>query len=89
MHSQSVIRYESLLTPPRSIPGLQTFSKRERDALTQALQAPIAAPRYKVMYLVNGKERQSPWLYKEDHAQQGLAMMKAKYGAKNAIIYVD
>ena len=53
------------------------------------LQTPISAPRYKVMYLVGGKERQSAWLYDEAHAQQGLAMMKAKYGEKNAIIYVD
>lgn len=52
-------------------------------------QHPISAPRYKVMYLVNGKERQSAWLYDEVHAQQGLAMMQAKYGDKNAIIYVD
>ncbi len=54
-----------------------------------ALQAPISAPRYKVIYIAGGKERQSAWLYSEVHAQQGLAMMKAKYGEKNAIIYVD
>lgn len=89
MDSQTVVRHESLLTPPRSIPGLRTFSKSERAALRQALQAPIASPRFKVMYLVNGKERESPWLYREDHAKRGLAMMQAKYGAKNAIIYVD
>ncbi|MBP21324.1 MAG: hypothetical protein CL547_03075 [Alcanivorax sp.] len=52
-------------------------------------QPPISAPRYKVMYLVDGKERQSAWLYSEAHAQKGLAMMQAKYGERNAIIYVD
>ncbi len=51
--------------------------------------APIATPRYKVIYLVNGKEKESAWLYRKEHAQRGLEMMQAKYGKKNAIIYVD
>ncbi|GAA5138030.1 hypothetical protein [Alloalcanivorax gelatiniphagus] len=51
--------------------------------------APISAPRYRIFYLVEGKERQSAWLYDESNARKGLAMMQAKYGKKNAVIYVD
>lgn len=53
------------------------------------MTAPISSPRYKVMYLVNGKGRESAWLRKRESAQRGLKMMQAKYGKKNAIIYVD
>lgn len=63
--------------------------RRERDRLRTVLQQPISAPRYCVMYLVNGRERQSAWLYDRDHAHKGLQMMQAKYGDRNAIIYVD
>lgn len=63
--------------------------QRERDKLRTVLQRPIASPRYRVVYLKNGKEHRSAWLYREKHAQQGLAMMREKYGIKNAIIYVD
>ena len=63
--------------------------QRERDKRRTVMQRPIASPRYRVMYLKNGKEHRSAWLYREEHAEQGLAMMQAKYGPKNAIIYVD
>ena len=63
--------------------------RRERDRLRTVLQQPISAPRYCVMYLVNGRERQSAWLYNNDHARRGLHMMQAKSGDRNAIIYVD
>ena len=63
--------------------------RRERDRLRTVLQQPISAPRYCVMYLVNGRERQSAWLYNNDHARKGLQMMQAKYGNRNSIIYVD
>lgn len=61
----------------------------ERDRRRTVLQAPIAAPRYQVLYRVNGRERSSAWLYSKDRAQQGLRMMQAKYGVSNVIIYVD
>lgn len=53
------------------------------------LQPPISAPRYKVFYRANGEERQSAWLYREENARRALAMMQAKYGKKNAIIFMD
>lgn len=53
------------------------------------LATPIAAPRYKVIYSVNGEEKESAWLYKKEHAERGLEMMQAKHGKRNAIIYVD
>lgn len=63
--------------------------QRERDRQRTVLQTPISTPRYRVMYLKNGKEHRSAWLYREEQARQGLAMMSAKYGERNAIIYVD
>lgn len=63
--------------------------QRESDRRRTVMQTPISTPRYRVMYLKNGKEHRSSWLYREEHAQQGLAMMRAKYGERNAIIYVD
>jgi hypothetical protein len=53
------------------------------------MQTPISAPMYRVLYLVNKKEKQSPWLYRLENAKAALAMMQAKYGQRNAIIYVD
>lgn len=74
---------------PREIPGLPRFSRRERAALCQRLQAPIASPRFKVMYLVSGKERQSAWLHSRARAHIALEMMQKKYGPRNCIIVVD
>lgn len=56
----------------------------ERARLRTARQAPVS--RYRVMYLVNGRERKSAWL-NEQRAEVGLRMMQAKYGERNAIIY--
>ena len=61
----------------------------ERDQRRGSLQAPISAHKYRVMYLKNGQEHKSAWLYREEHAAQALAAMQAKYGNRNAIIYVD
>ena len=59
--------------------------QRERDRRRTVLPGPIASPRVCVMYLKNGKEHRSAWLYREEYARQGLAMTQAKYGQKNAI----
>lgn len=58
----------------------------ERDRLRTARQAPVS--RYRVIYLVNGRERKSAWL-NEQRAEEGLRMMQAKYGERKAIIYID
>jgi hypothetical protein len=63
--------------------------RRKSDRLRTVLQPPIAAPRYRVIYLAHGRERKSAWLYNSDHARAGLQMMQAKYGQRNAVIYVD
>lgn len=74
----------------RASTPLSALEKRcERDRMRTVLQQPISTPRYRVMYLVDRRERQSAWLYNADHARQGLRMMQAKYGQRNAIIYVD
>ena len=59
--------------------------QRERDRQRTVLPRPIASPRVCVMYLKNGKEHRSAWLYREKYARQGLVMTQAKYGQKNAI----
>jgi hypothetical protein len=59
------------------------------DQLRHALQAPIAAPRYRILYLENGKEKGSPWLYRNDHARTALRVLQRRVGDRNAIIYVD
>lgn len=63
--------------------------QRERDRIRTVMQTPISTPRYRVMYLVNGCERKSAWLYNRERAQKGLRLMQAKYGERNAIIYHD
>jgi hypothetical protein len=52
-------------------------------------QAPIAAPRYKVHYLKNGREHTSPWLHSSDKADKALMLMQKKYGVRNCIFVVD
>jgi hypothetical protein len=65
------------------------MTRKERDRLRTSLQAPISAPKYRVMYLKNGREYKSAWLYNEERAVQGLRAMQAKYGDRSAIIFVD
>jgi hypothetical protein len=68
---------------------LKKQKTKQYDNARNALQAPISAPKYKVMWLVNGKEKKSPWLYKREHAQRALSLVQTKHGIQNAIIYVD
>lgn len=72
---------QSLMTPAELT--------KDKDRLRHALQAPIASPKFQVVYLKGGKEHRSPWLYRREHAHQALALMQGKYGQQNAIIYVD
>lgn len=58
-----------------------------RDQLRHALQAPISAPRYCVMYDIGREHHRTPWFYRQEHARKALALMQRKHGA--AIIYVD
>jgi hypothetical protein len=58
-----------------------------RDQLRHALQAPIAAPKYCVLYDVDREEHRTPWFYRQDHAQEALGIIQRKHGA--AIIYLD
>jgi hypothetical protein len=57
------------------------------DQLRHALQAPIAAPKYCVMYDVDREHHRTPWFYRKEHARTALEIMQRKHGA--AIIYVD
>ncbi|BCG22044.1 hypothetical protein TUM18999_02350 [Pseudomonas tohonis] len=68
---------------------LALSARIERDRLRTAMQAPISAPRYRVLYLKDGKEKHSAWFYKHDYARVALQLMQKKYGDKKAIIYID
>jgi hypothetical protein len=68
---------------------LKKRKTKQYDKAREALQAPISAPAYKVMWLANGKQKQSPWLYRKENAQRALSLVQLKYGKQNAIIYVD
>ncbi len=68
---------------------LKKFKTKQYDKAREALQAPISAPKYKVMWLAKGIEKKSPWLYQREHAQRALSLVQAKHGKQNAIILVD
>ena len=57
------------------------------DQLRHALQAPIAGPKYCVLFTRNGAERRTPWLYSLDRAQRALEICTRQFGP--SIIYVD
>jgi hypothetical protein len=46
-------------------------------------------PRYRVIYLVKGRERRSHWIMRASIAETALKTIQAKYGERNAIIYFD
>ena len=52
------------------------------------LQAPVTAPMCCVLYLENGREKRTAWMSRE-RAQKAATLMQAKYGERNAIVYVD
>lgn len=60
-----------------------------RDKRRTAVQAPISQTKLCVFYLVNGRERRSPWFYRDETARRALALMQAKYGQRNAILFRD
>lgn len=60
-----------------------------RDKLRTAVQAPISQTKLCVFYLVNGRERRSPWFYSDTTAQRALTLMQEKYGRRNAILFRD
>lgn len=49
--------------------------------------APISGEKCCVLYLVNGKEKRSPWLYSLAHGERALAILKARHG--QAILFRD
>lgn len=51
-------------------------------------QAPGNAPRFCVLYLKQGQEKRSPWMTQK-RAHKAATLMQAKYGERNAIVYVD
>jgi hypothetical protein len=48
----------------------------------------LGITRYQVKYLVQGRERQSPWFSCRQRAHDVRAMLMAKHG-ENAVVYVD
>ena len=75
-----VLRYRELTPIQR---------QRARDLTRTACQAPISGEKRCVLYVVNGKEKSSPWFYRNETIQRAFAVLKAKYGERNCIIYWD
>lgn len=49
--------------------------------------ASISAERCCVLYLVNGKEKRSPWIHSLERGERALAILKARHG--QAILFRD
>ncbi|OPF63884.1 hypothetical protein [Hydrogenophaga sp. H7] len=75
------------VTRRREITHLQHL--RARDRMRTACQAPLSSNKLCVLYVVNRREKQSPWFYTPERAQQALALMQAKYGERNCILFRD
>lgn len=60
-----------------------------KDRMRTACQAPISSEKSCVMYRVNGKEKRTPWFYREETIQRALKLMQARYGERQCGIYVD
>jgi hypothetical protein len=58
-----------------------------RDRMRHALQAPIASPKYCVLYDIGREEHRTPWFYQPEHARKALDIVQRKHGP--AIICVD
>lgn len=63
----------------------QHYAAMKKPARTQP---PVNSPQCCVVYLEGGKEKRTAWMSRE-RATQALAVMRAKYGERNAIVYVD
>jgi len=61
---------------------------REVKRARRRCQTPIHTPQYRVVYLKEGKEKRGAWM-SEKRAEQAAAMMRAKYGERNVIVYMD
>lgn len=66
-----------------------TNDRKKRDRTRTACQVPLSSEKLCVLYVVNRKERRSPWFYTPERARHALALMQAKYGARNCILYRD
>lgn len=75
------------LTSPRVASADALAQLRARDQMRTAIQAPLSDKKQCVLYLVNGRERRSPWFYREETARRALTLMQAKHG--RAILYRD
>ncbi|MBA1238718.1 hypothetical protein G7015_09540 [Pseudomonas kunmingensis] len=67
---------------------MNMHERQVKDRTRTAIQAPIGRPKC-VIYLKDRKEHRTAWFSSQERAQQALEIMQAKYGTKNAIIYLD
>lgn len=59
------------------------------DRTRTALQAPLSHYKCRVVYIREGRECRSPWLYSRERGHLALKMMQDKYGARSAVLYID
>ena len=79
-------------TPRENLSGRHHMENQKRKAMKAAAKSVLkfqGIERFLVLYLVNGRERRSPWFYSKERARMALALMRKRYGDRNAIIYVD
>ena len=74
-------------TPEAAADKVRTLHKAKKR-MRNRNQVPIHAPQYCVMYLKTGKEKRTAWMSRE-RAHKALHIMQAKYGERNAIVYMD
>lgn len=73
----------------RRISGLRKTKTKEYDHARHALQSPISYEKNRVIYLVSGREKRSPWYYRIEHGRAALNIIRSKYGQNNAILFRD
>lgn len=83
-----IVGFHVFVDPPGE-PSEEPASRPTAPPRPKRLQAPIRAPRYRVLYLKEGREHGTAWFHHRDHAQRALAAMQRRFGERNAIIYVD
>lgn len=69
--------------------GLKKTRTREYDRARHVFQPPLSRTKRCVVYVVNGRERRSPWFYTDTGARQALEAMKQKYGERSAFLFRD
>jgi len=81
---------QSIVAPTRATPEtapLEGVTKKRKNA-RMAPKLAKGMTKYCVLYLVAGRERQSPWLLDQGRAQRAREVIRRRYGG-DPVIFVD